>query len=62
MIHRLAQFLLNNSKKLESNYLDGKTSLIYFIFKYGKCYQNEHYNLFAFEHFEQVLAEEFFST
>ena len=56
--HSLAQFLLINSESIKKNGLNGKMSLVYFLFKYATKFSKEHYSHFAFEILEDVLIEE----
>ncbi|MDO5969796.1 hypothetical protein Q4Q35_08250 [Flavivirga aquimarina] len=55
----VAKSLLVNYKLLSSTNLNGKMSLICFLFKFSKQFQNEDYYLSAFNLLEEILTEEF---
>lgn len=58
MIHKATHTLVLNSELIKSNYLDGKLSLLHFLFCYAKKHNKPHYNNYAFETLEFILAKE----
>ena len=60
LIETLANFFLVNSEVVKSNSINGKMSLVYFLFNYSKISSKECFSQFAFELLEDILKEELY--